>query len=105
MPETTTEQTAANTSCCTTDGSCHTGGTVATAAVPGRTTTVYRVSGMTCGHCVATISAALDALESVDSVRVELADGTVTVHSAGSPDDEAVTAAIDEVGYGVVGRV
>ncbi|MET9872559.1 copper-binding protein, partial [Streptomyces sp. NPDC006386] len=36
-------------SCCSTDGSCHSG---AASDVQGvGVTTVYKVSGMTCGHC------------------------------------------------------
>ncbi|MFG3260135.1 heavy-metal-associated domain-containing protein [Streptomyces sp. NPDC048172] len=95
MSETTTATTTASTgSCCTPDGSCHSAGV----------TTVYQVSGMTCGHCVSTISRALGALPGVTDVEVDLTTGKVTVAAESEPDEKAVAAAIDDAGYELTGR-
>ncbi|MBA0050577.1 copper chaperone [Streptomyces sp. AJS327] len=99
MPDTTTE-TAQSTSCCTTDGSCH-GEPVAEQPV----TTVFHVSGMSCGRCRATLTRAIGALDGVSEVRVDLSAQQVAVTTAGEPDDALIARAVSEVGYGVVGRV
>ena len=60
------------------------------------------VAGMTCGHCVASVTEELSEIEGVEAVSVELvADGSsrVTVHSAQPVDDAALTAAVEEAGY------
>ncbi|MEU3662783.1 heavy-metal-associated domain-containing protein [Streptomyces sp. NPDC032940] len=85
-------------SCCTTDGSCHSG-----AAVEG-VTTVYTVTGMTCGHCEGAVSEELSALPGVTAVKAVAATGEVTVTSTAPLDEEAVRAAIDEAGYELTGR-
>lgn len=59
-----------------------------------------KVSGMTCGHCVAAVTKAVRAVPAVDAVSVDLASGTVTV--TGRPDAHAVRGAIAEEGYEVV---
>lgn len=56
-------------------------GTTTTAAA-GRTATVYRVSGMTCGHCRTAITKSVGALDEVVSVDVDVAGGLVTVTAA-----------------------
>jgi copper chaperone CopZ len=58
----------------------------------------YTVSGMTCGHCVSSVSAEVGAIDGVNSVAVDLASGRVTVTGAGY-SDEQVRAAVDEAGY------
>ncbi|MBH1932958.1 heavy-metal-associated domain-containing protein [Streptomyces sp. AV19] len=68
------------------------------------TTTAYKVTGMTCGHCEGAVTSELSALAGVASVTAEAATGLVTVVSAGPLDDEAVRAAVDEAGYELVGR-
>lgn len=55
-------------SCCTPDGSCSTTATPATAAVAEGVTTVYAVAGMTCGHCEATLTREIGAVDGVRSV-------------------------------------
>ena len=66
------------------------------------TVAVYTVSGMTCGHCVASVTEELRALGGVGAVQVDLPSGRVTVTSAGPLDPEAVRAAVDEAGYRLV---
>lgn len=60
---------------------------------------VLHVQGMSCGHCVSAITAAVTPLAGVASVGIDLPGGTVTV--AGTPDIAAVTAAIEDSGYDV----
>ncbi|MCT4356850.1 heavy-metal-associated domain-containing protein [Streptomyces sp. Je 1-79] len=92
-------------SCCTPGGSCSTeAGGATTVAVADSTTTVYAVSGMTCGHCRTAITDAVSALDGVVSVDVDVTGGLVTVVSGGAPDDAVVSAAVDDAGYRLTGR-
>ena len=63
------------------------------------TTHTYRVTGMTCGHCVAAVTREVESLEPVTDVRVELESGDVTVTSERPLTDEEIVAAVDEAGY------
>ncbi|MET7426066.1 cation transporter [Dactylosporangium sp. NPDC005555] len=65
------------------------------------TTTTYTVNGMTCGHCVSSVSSEIGKLGGVSNVEVDLATGAVTVTSDQPFDDDAVRAAVDEAGYDV----
>ncbi|MBI3226487.1 MAG: heavy-metal-associated domain-containing protein [Mycolicibacterium cosmeticum] len=58
---------------------------------------VLNVEGMSCSHCVSAITAAVQPLPGVTGVDVDLAAGTVTV--SGTPDNAAVTAAVEDCGY------
>ncbi|MEV0903033.1 cation transporter [Actinoplanes sp. NPDC049802] len=62
-------------------------------------TTTYPVTGMTCGHCVTSVTAEVSRIPGVTGVTVDLAGGTVTVDSETPVDREAVRAAVDEAGY------
>jgi copper chaperone CopZ len=65
----------------------------------------YLVSGMTCSHCVMSVTEELTALDGVESVAVELeAGGTskVAVASVDPLDVVAVRAAVEEAGYSLV---
>ncbi|MFM1965247.1 MAG: hypothetical protein RL134_972 [Actinomycetota bacterium] len=63
------------------------------------TTTTYRVTGMTCDHCVRAVTTELVLVPGVRSVDIDLADGAVTVTSDGPLDLEEVREAVDEAGY------
>ncbi|MEU9251315.1 MULTISPECIES: heavy-metal-associated domain-containing protein [Streptomyces] len=76
-----------------------------TAETDTQTTTVYRVTGMTCGHCEGAVTTELSALAGVSSVKAVAATGEVTVTSAAPLADEDVRAAVDEAGYEFTGRV
>jgi copper chaperone len=65
-------------------------------------TAEYTVSGMTCGHCVSSVTEEVGALDGVRSVEVDLPSGKVTVTSAGALDRDAVRAAVSEAGYQLV---
>ena len=60
---------------------------------------VLEVQGMSCGHCVSAITAAVSPLAGVTTVDVDLAGSKVTVD--GTADIGAVTAAIEDSGYDV----
>ncbi|MBA4864168.1 heavy-metal-associated domain-containing protein [Streptomyces sp. PSKA54] len=89
-------------SCCSPHGSCGSGATVDVQSVG--VTTVYKVSGMTCGHCESATSQEISALAGVIAVKAAAAAGEVTVTSTAPLDEEAVRAAVDEAGYELVGR-
>lgn len=57
------------------------------------------IEGMSCGHCVRHATEALQEL-GLTNVNVDLASKTATVE--GNISDEAIKAAIEEVGYEVV---
>ena len=59
----------------------------------------YTVTGMTCGHCVASVTEEVQELPGVETVDVALETGTLTVTSSQPVDDGAVRAAVEEAGY------
>ena len=64
-------------------------------------TTTLKVSGLTCGHCVAHVTEELEALNGVKNVSVLPNKGgqsTVTVLSDARLDDATLAEAIDEAG-------
>lgn len=64
-------------------------------------TSTYTVNGMTCGHCVRSVTEEVGKIEGVTKVDVDLASGRVTVQSEGPVDDTAFADAVDEAGYEV----
>lgn len=65
----------------------------------------FAVEGMTCAHCVSSVTEELSEVAGVDNVTVTLVkDGvsTVSVHSTTVPEIPALEAAIAEAGYTVV---
>ncbi|GAA3420038.1 heavy-metal-associated domain-containing protein [Streptosporangium vulgare] len=66
------------------------------------TTTTYAVKGMTCGHCVSSVTEEVTEVPGVTGVKVDLATGLVTVDGDGPFDNAAITAAVEEAGYEVV---
>ncbi|AVH60516.1 MULTISPECIES: heavy-metal-associated domain-containing protein [Streptomyces] len=65
---------------------------------------VYTVTGMTCGHCVGSVSSEIGGIDGVKEVEVDLATGRVTVTSEQRLDYAAVSAAVDEAGYELTAR-
>lgn len=66
------------------------------------TTVTYTVEGMSCQHCVNSITGEVSKVPGVRDVAVDLAGKSVTVN-AEPVDEAAVRAAIDEAGYDVIG--
>lgn len=59
----------------------------------------YTVTGMTCDHCVASVTEEVGEIDGVQDVVVDLSSGAVTVTSTEPLDDERVRAAVEEAGY------
>jgi copper chaperone len=62
------------------------------------TTTEYTVTGMTCQHCVASVTEEVSELPGVTDVEVDLAAGALRV-TGDDVTDEQVRAAVAEAGY------
>ena len=58
------------------------------------------VDGMTCDHCVRTITKAIHAIDANAKVQVDLAETTVTIE--GDVDPAKAAEAIDAEGYAVL---
>jgi len=70
------------------------------------TTRTYLVNGMTCGHCVASVTDEIRSLPGVSEVDVDLVaggDSRVVVDSVQPLPEDDVRAAVDEAGYRLVG--
>lgn len=59
----------------------------------------YTVTGMTCGHCEASVQREVSKLAGVQHVQASAAAGTLKIVTAAELADEAVLAAVDEAGY------
>jgi len=57
-----------------------------------------KVTGMTCGHCVGTVTKALEHVSGVESAEVSLEKGQAVV--TGRADPQALIDALKEEGYG-----
>jgi len=66
-------------------------------------TATFTVSGMTCGHCVSSVTEELTGLNGVTDVSVVLDSGAVTVTSDRELGQDEVGAAVTEAGYQLVG--
>ncbi len=62
-------------------------------------TSTYTVVGMTCGHCVKSVSTEMAKLAGVSNVEVDLETGAVTVTSTEPLPAPGVVAAVDEAGF------
>jgi copper chaperone len=61
--------------------------------------TTYSVTGMTCGHCVLSVTEEVGAIDGVTDVKVDLPTGAVTVTSSREVGTDEVRAAVEEAGY------
>ncbi|GAA2819072.1 heavy-metal-associated domain-containing protein [Saccharopolyspora taberi] len=64
-------------------------------------TQTFTVTGMTCEHCVRSVTEELSEIAGVTDVQVALDTGLVSVTSEQELSREAATAAVDEAGYQV----
>lgn len=60
--------------------------------------TTVKISGMSCGHCVASVKKALSGVPGIENLEVTIGQATFE----GNVDMEAVKNAIEEEGYEVV---
>jgi len=58
---------------------------------------IYRVEGMSCGHCEAAVRDEVEKVDGVEATDIELASKEVVVH--GEFEDATVRAAIAAAGY------
>jgi copper chaperone len=58
---------------------------------------MFSVPGMTCGHCVATITKAIRTLDAAAEVKADLGSRTVTVETTAPAP--AVARALEDAGY------
>lgn len=64
-------------------------------------TKVMTIEGMMCGHCTGRVQKALEAVEGVSTVNMNLEAKTATVELSAEVSDDALTAAVTEAGYEV----
>ena len=70
------------------------------------TITTYGVTGMTCAHCVGSVSHEVTRIDGVRGVQIQLVPGGVSlveVESLAALDESAVAAAVAEAGYELTG--
>ena len=60
------------------------------------------VGEMSCGHCVASVTKAVQAVDAAAQVNIDLAQRKVSVQSSAALDQ--IVAAIDDAGYPVIGK-
>lgn len=63
----------------------------------------YIVTGVTCGHCVASVTEEITKIDGITAVAVDLPTGAVTVTSDRPVDDSQIRAAVEEAGYQLTG--
>jgi copper chaperone len=101
MPTDSTEQAGG---CCG-GGCCSTDAGAAASATETGVTQSFAVEGMTCGHCVSSVTEEISGLAGVEGVDVQLVAGgrsTVTVASDAPLRIDDVRAAVSEAGYSLV---
>jgi copper chaperone len=59
----------------------------------------FTVTGMTCQHCVASVTEEVQEVEGVTEVAVDLSSGRLTVTSEQPLSEADVRAAVEEAGY------
>lgn len=62
-------------------------------------TATYEVTGMTCSHCVGSVTSEVQKVPGVTAVSVDLDTGRLEVGSEEGIDDAAVLGAVEEAGY------
>ena len=63
----------------------------------------FTVTGMTCGHCVSSVTEEVSDLPGVSDVAVDLESGRLTVTSAEPLGADTVRGAVEEAGYSLAG--
>ena len=62
----------------------------------------YTVTGMTCGHCAASVTEEVSEIDGVSNVVVDHESGSLTFEASAPVTREQVAAAVDEAGYTLV---
>lgn len=64
--------------------------------------TIFKVKGMSCQHCVMSVTKALNQLEGIKNVQVDLAKGEVRFDNMKEVASDRIEKAIQEAGYEVI---
>ena len=67
------------------------------------TTATYTVQGMTCQHCVNSVTEEVSEIAGVRRIDVDLATGTLTVTTVQPVDEGSIRTAVQDAGYQLVG--
>lgn len=62
----------------------------------------YKISGMSCEHCVRAVNEEIQQIPEIDRYEVDLDTATLTVHVDGQVPDDKIRDAIDEAGFEIV---
>lgn len=71
------------------------------------TSTIVSLEGLTCGHCIASVTEEIEALEAVTSISIELVAGgisTATITSTAPLSTAEISEAVAEAGYTLIGE-
>jgi len=60
---------------------------------------VFNVEGMSCNHCVMAVKGAVEGIEGVSSVEVNLEQGTAKVEFSETVAESVIVEAIEEEGF------
>lgn len=61
-----------------------------------------KISGMSCGHCVASVTKALSEIDGITDVGVSLEKGEATYNETKPVAEEIINKAISKIGFTVV---
>ncbi len=75
------------------------------AAEPAAETVAFRVEGMMCPHCEATVKKALESLDFIAEASADHTSGTVTIVLSDTFDPDAAKKAVEEKGYQFLGLI
>jgi copper chaperone len=67
-------------------------------------TTILKVKGMSCQHCVMSVTKALNQLEGIKNVHVDLAIGEVQFDNTKEVASSRIEKAIEDAGYEVISQ-
>ena len=62
-----------------------------------------KIEGMSCQHCVASVKKALESLEGIEQLRVNLEQGSATFLRSDAVNMEQIKRVVEDSGYRVVG--
>ncbi len=65
-------------------------------------TTTLKVKGMSCQHCVTSVTKALSQLEGIKNVQIDLGKGEVQFENTKEIPSERIKKAIGDAGYEVI---
>ena len=63
------------------------------------TTTTVTVTGMSCGHCAASVREEITEIPGVRAVEVDVTSGMVTIDSDSVVEPSAIRSAVEDAGY------